>query len=267
MKAEIIYLTPEYAKELLKQNIGNRKLKVTKSHYANQMKNGLWKENGEPIIMDTSGFIKDGQHRLYACIEANYSFNVPFITDVDPNVMDTIDTGVNRSLGDVLEFNDYKFPRKIAMLTKAVMKHENGKLQVQGGWSSQSITNSQGLSFADKNKEYLMSLHKAIGRVEENTKASVLNYAEMGWFFTAISEKNIATKHVDFMKGIYSGKLGSESCTYYAYQRLLRSKINKAPLPAIYKYNLMVKCWNIFNVDDVPVTKLVIKSDKLAVIK
>ena len=57
MRAEIKLLTPEFARELLKMNVGNRRLKSIKNAYVGQMINGEWKENGEPIIIDVNGFI------------------------------------------------------------------------------------------------------------------------------------------------------------------------------------------------------------------
>ena len=125
MKAEIIYLNPSKAKELLSMNIGNRNKKSNvKKFYVKQMKEGSWKENGEPIIVDTSGIVKDGQHRLLAVIESGHSYNVPLITGVDPNVMDTIDTGSNRSLSDVLNLNGFLYPSNLSALVKAIINYD-----------------------------------------------------------------------------------------------------------------------------------------------
>lgn len=268
MKAEIIHLTPELAKELLKNNIGNRRLKNAKDHYATQMKNGSWKENGEPIIVDVNGFVKDGQHRLHACIQANHSFNIPLITGVDPNVMDTIDTGTNRSLSDVLELNGFKYASQTSAIIKVIMKHDQRKVASNtSGDDRKKVTNSQGLMYAQKNSDNLLDLCRATGRVEELNNQKVLTKNEIAWFLYAISSFDIKNQHIEFLKGLCSGKLGSSSCTYYAYQKYLTAKVNKTPLPATYKFNLMAKCWSIYVNDDVPVTRLYVKNDKLEVIK
>ena len=268
MKAEIIHLTPELAKELLKNNIGNRRLKNAKDHYATQMSNGSWKENGEPIIVDVNGFVKDGQHRLHACIQANYSFNIPLITGVDPNVMDTIDTGTNRSLADVLELNGFKYSSQISAIIKTIIKHGRGMIAGRAnGDDRKVVTNSEGLNYAQKNNENLLKICRIAGNINQLNHQNVLTKNEIGWFLFAISQFNIDNRHVEFLKGLCSGKLGSASCTYYAYQKYLTSKVNKTPLPSIYKFNLMARCWSIYINDDVPVTRLYIKNDKLEVIK
>ena len=122
MKATVITLTPQLAKDYLARNIENRKVNKTNLNFCiNQMINGKWKENGEPIIIDANGVIKDGQHRLIACIEAKYSFRVPVISNVDPNVMDTIDTGRNRTASDVLHLEGFKYCSLVASSIKTIL--------------------------------------------------------------------------------------------------------------------------------------------------
>mgnify|MGYP003675341634 CR=1 FL=1 len=265
MKAEIVKMTPSLAKEMLKQNVGNRKLKTIKNHYASQMKNGLWKENGEPIIVDINGFIKDGQHRLHSCIEANYSYNVPVIYDVNPNVMDTIDTGTNRSLADVLELNGFMYSSAISSYIKTIRSHDRGLVSsIQNGHQRVNTTNSQGLDYANKNKEYLFSICKSVNNVySTNLKVKPLNGKEIAWYLHAICGGTIEIKHVNFLKGIYSGYLGASSCTNYAYKKLLNAKVNKTPLPPTYKFNLMARCWAIYSKDDMPITRLNVPNDDL----
>lgn len=267
MNAKIIYLTPEGAKELLKNNIGNRKLKNAKDHYANQMKNGQWKENGEPIIVDVNGFVKDGQHRLHACIQANHSFYVPLISGVDSNVMDTIDTGTNRCLPDVLELNGFKYTNDMSAIIKTIIKHEKGLNGAHnGGHDRKHVTNSEGLMYAQNNADDLLKICRIAGRIGESNHQKVLTKKEIAWFLYAICSFDINNNHIEFIKGLCTGKLGSSSCTYYAYQKYLTAKINNTPLPSIYKFNLMARCWSIYKTDDTPVVRLNIKNDKLEVI-
>lgn len=66
-------ITPEIATEMLKMNSRNPRKTMSRSkiqQYADIISAGLWQMNGEAIIFDEDGFLKNGQHRLCAIIKA-----------------------------------------------------------------------------------------------------------------------------------------------------------------------------------------------------
>lgn len=66
-------ITPEIANEMLSHNSRNPRKTMNRSiirKYANDILNGLWQVNGEAIVFDEDGFLKNGQHRLCAIILA-----------------------------------------------------------------------------------------------------------------------------------------------------------------------------------------------------
>lgn len=68
MKVYIADISPEQAKELLTCNTNNRRQKKGRiQRYASDMSNGMWKENGVPIVFSNK-VLKDGQHRLESCV-------------------------------------------------------------------------------------------------------------------------------------------------------------------------------------------------------
>ncbi len=52
------------------------------AEYANAMKSGEWKYNGESIKVCTDGSLLDGQHRLEACIESGVTFDTLLVTNL-----------------------------------------------------------------------------------------------------------------------------------------------------------------------------------------
>lgn len=100
MKAEVIVVTPEMAKEFLKVNTCNRTIKKSIVRmYARDMKDGLWKLGGQGISISRSGRLLDGQHRLNAVIVADVPVTMLVCTDVeDDNV--NFDNGKSRSITD-----------------------------------------------------------------------------------------------------------------------------------------------------------------------
>lgn len=267
MKAIIAKITPKYAKELLEQNTNNRPLKVKSiARYVHQMENGLWKENGEPIIIDTEGVIKDGQHRLEAVIKANYTYNCPIIYDVEPQVMDTIDTGSNRSLGDVLALNDFKYIAHTASFIKVIMHHDlNLNGSVFSG-NNKYISNNAGLQYAIENKEELENFTKTICTLYKKGTIFLLSARELAWYSYAVNGLEINQEFLTFLEGIITGNLGEESCTYYGYTKLLHAKTKQITLHSVYKFNLVMRLWEIYQ-NDVPIKKLQIKTDTLIKLK
>lgn len=97
-------VTPEMATELLEANQMNRPL--TDSHVkriARQIMAGHWKFNGDTIKISEDGDVLDGQHRLWAIIEAKMPVETVLIYGIHRDAFATIDTiRKPRSLGDTV---------------------------------------------------------------------------------------------------------------------------------------------------------------------
>jgi hypothetical protein len=263
MRAEIETINPEYAKLLLEKNIGNRTLKTSAKEFAKQMAEGLWKENGECIIIDKNGTIKDGQHRLHACIQADYTWQCPVIYDVEPDVMDTIDTGTNRTLSDVLQFNGFKYHGKISALVKLIKKYEKDMtyLDTSGG-SKHLISNNEGLQYAIDNKDNLTNLVKLSNRIADKQNIRILTCSEIAIYLYIIAEGfNIKDIHEEFLKGVCGVIANSDSSFHYAFSKLSYGRENKIKTSPIYKVNLIIRTWKIFRDNDMHIQRLVIKTD------
>lgn len=100
MKAEVMTVTPKMAQDILEHNNANRNInRYAVRQYARDMKTGLWKLGGQGISISSSGRLLDGQHRLYAIIEANVPVTMLVCTDVDcTNV--NFDSGRKRTFSD-----------------------------------------------------------------------------------------------------------------------------------------------------------------------
>jgi hypothetical protein len=70
--------------------------------YAQELKAGRWKNNGQPVIFGKSGNLLNGQHRLLACVRSNTPFESLVTWGVEDDAFDTIDDCNTRSLADVL---------------------------------------------------------------------------------------------------------------------------------------------------------------------
>lgn len=97
-------ITPSMAMDWLETMVVNRRLSQSIiDAIARDIRAGKWRINGDPIRFDTKGHLIDGQHRLWAIIEASKSVDSYVVTDIHPSAMSTIDTGKRRSFSNHLE--------------------------------------------------------------------------------------------------------------------------------------------------------------------
>lgn len=101
-------ITPTIALDLLRRNRpgANRPLEPqTVNYYALQMVHGQWKKTGQPILIDNSGHLADGQHRLYACLISGAAFETYVVSEIEviPHLFAYIDNSKPRTAATALQ--------------------------------------------------------------------------------------------------------------------------------------------------------------------
>lgn len=101
-KIEVVRMTPDMARSILKNNTNNRNVKRERVNlYASDMEKGRWQLNGESIVIDANGNLKDGQHRLMAVIKSQCTVPMVVVTGVDADC-NIYDRGSGRSVKDIM---------------------------------------------------------------------------------------------------------------------------------------------------------------------
>ena len=91
-------ITPAKAKEYLKSNTKNRKLRLTEvGKYATEMQLGNWVPNTDCIGFDVEGVITNGATRLNAIIVANKPATIAVMRNLPLDARNTVDNGNQRS--------------------------------------------------------------------------------------------------------------------------------------------------------------------------
>lgn len=122
-----IWLTPEVAANLLRSMPSNRPLRRGRvSLMADDIRNGRYTFNPNPIVVDDQGNLIDGQHRCHAVIEAEQAIPAIIMAGFPHETMDVIDTGRSRSVGDILQLEDVHIVQRnlAAGAAKAVIQYE-----------------------------------------------------------------------------------------------------------------------------------------------
>lgn len=126
MQVTEIFMTPQLATEMLNRNHGNRRLRpAVVKQYATEMKAGMWRKTHQPIAVDNTGRLVDGQHRLTAVVQANWSGLVLIATYDSPEetLQLPVDRGARRQAYDVLNK-----PRVHVEVVHRLMRHIYGKV-------------------------------------------------------------------------------------------------------------------------------------------
>lgn len=129
LETKVETITPERAAAWVLRNVQNRGLSPTLVNcYARDMRDGRWQVNGESICFDQEGNLLNGQHRLWACIEAG----VPFMTVVTrglPSVArDSMDQGRSRKAADILKMHGYNNVSKLSGAARFLLVVKTGML-------------------------------------------------------------------------------------------------------------------------------------------
>lgn len=133
MTETIRTINPEFAHKLLKYNPKNRRLNIQHVRsLASQMEEGLFIPELDFISFDKKGHMIDGQHRLHAIIESQTSFKMKIITGLDPNVRNIIDTGLKRSLADILKMDGIENAGTVSgAIAKMIIFDETGRFDAR----------------------------------------------------------------------------------------------------------------------------------------
>jgi len=145
---KVCTIRPSDAEQLLETNLDNRNISNTKvQQYASDMAGGRWAMNGESIIIAKDGMLNDGQHRLWACLEAKVTFDAVVVYGVERETRTTVDQGKTRGAGDYLGMSGTKNANNIAAISRMMLAYQKtGHINRLG-----DFTNAETLEFARAN--------------------------------------------------------------------------------------------------------------------
>lgn len=256
LKVRLNLVTPSVAKNYLRYNDKNRKVSEKNLYFlSNQMKNGSFLENGESIVFDTNGVLKDGQHRLEAIIKSGKSYWIPIVHGVEPLAMATYDTGKNRSASDILELSGFKSSGSISSLIIAINNYNNNtRARKMDNTQNGSMTNQQVLEYCEQNYDWINPLLLKAQSIIHAMKPTVMTRTKVGLFLYMIGGENPTEIHIEFMKRLTGVKRSSSTSTDYVFTKLYNAKINKEPLNFYWLTAMTIKAWNYF-IDGNPAVK------------
>jgi len=258
IRFEKITVTPELASVWLEKNDGNRS--ITRSHLrflTKQMADGKWKLTGEPIQFSDTGRLIDGQTRLNAVIESKTTQDFMVAFNVPDAHQAVIDTGKNRSAGDVLNMSGINNHTIAAAMIKAYMRFRQN-ISSYGGDKRYVSSNQDVLEEYSSQPELYSKTTLASQRWYKNSQ-QIMPASIIGGYYLLLREKgcnNTDQPVRDFFEKLFIGaNLDADSVIMAFRKQLLYSKMNKVKIPSKELFNLFIYVWNM-HLDGKTVKKL-----------
>jgi hypothetical protein len=233
MNVKLTIVTPEWAKETLKKNLGNRPLNAQHvDKLAKEMTNGRWKVNGDTICLNDNRII-DGQHRLHAVIQSGVTIETLVVEGLPSDVFDTKDVGKKRSAGDTLGVAGEQNAFRLAAALVMIDKYFTGRVEKTVTYSNTEIE-----ELLIKYPEARKSIQTSIGNKSLITP-SVLDACHY-----LFSRKDEAMAD-QFVEKVLRGVALTEGSPWYVLrERLVNNSMSKAKLNKTYLMALCIKAWN-----------------------
>lgn len=125
--AEAMLVSPELAKEWLRQNTSNRRpSEKVVERYSRDMAAGRWIFNGEAVKIASSGKILDGQQRLMAVVKADTEVLMMVVMGLDETTQASMDQGRARTVADNLTIAGEPNASILASLGRRVWQWDQG---------------------------------------------------------------------------------------------------------------------------------------------
>lgn len=235
---KLVLITPEVAKDMLKNNIANNRpiLYKTVQLYKNQMLNGNWINNHPGTYsINREGKLLDGQHRLSAIIESGMSFYA-YIAEVDTSVMPTIDEGRKRTAGNAAQVIGIPNANCVVASIRIYQSLINNNVQ-------KIITYS--------NLDIIDAYHKDKQRIDKIVYLCKILYAKNKIISPSVSSAlwmyfdNLDSEDAEsFINQLVTGRDVINETIFLLRDRLIQEKTNLRKTPQSNLIALIIKTWN-----------------------
>jgi hypothetical protein len=245
VQARLIEVTPELAAKWLERNDHNRSMVMSRvDAYANDIRRGDWRLNGEAIKISREGKVLDGQHRLAAVLEADTSIQTLVITGLDPEAQETMDQGRARSLQDVFKLRGEKYFNPLATATRTLCLFELYGQVVQPAYQP-APTVPQASRTLERNPELRDSVAFAYGVRKPWMPSSHMGSLHFLW---ATVDREAAD---DFLTKLSTGEnLHRGHPIHTLREQLITAHLDREPIVHRTQLALIIKAWNAYLAGD-----------------
>lgn len=263
---KVVTFTPEQAQYILEHfnPSTNREQRLNNiRQYATSIKTGRWELNGEPLIFSKDGHLLDGQHRLFACVQAGMPLTTFCVFNISPKTFGSMDTGSNRSVANAFQTEGIRNYKIAANIVSKVMSMRKGYAPITAEGNQNLTHNTDGnrnLLSIDEYKRFEKSYEEitkyAMCHRRQTDKISKDIYSRLQ-LSTADVGSIIFRLHNDlghnlelckaFMEELYDASKASKLMSSLA-QFLANDKLSQLRMKPRQIQKCIAKAWNLYAV-------------------
>lgn len=250
MKTELIKITPEKAKQLLKKNKKNRPVSQKRvKYYATLMEEGKWHTTHQGIAVSKSGIIIDGQHRLIAVVESGVTVMMNVTTGVEEETFKYVDVGYTRTTSNIFAIEGIQ---RYTTHSSGISKYLTlSDLQTGGSDHINKIskgrTHQDALDVYYQYEDLLLEIMPFIDSYY--SKFRILTTSELyAYFCLLIIDKGYEIDRVKaFFDNVYMERHDSKSnLPVLLFNRLIADLTGATELKKSHRNAFVIKAWNCF---------------------
>ena len=229
-------INPDQALRFIVTNESNRIVnKVRVAKYAQEMKNGQWRTNGDTIKISRDGVLMDGQHRMHAVIESDLTVEFLVVDNLEGDALPTIDTGMPRKSNQVLQMRGEKHAVVLNSIIRSVCKIRSDNQMSTPYLSTQEIIDLT---------ESLVGIRETVLEVVKFAKQALCPPSLIGavYYEAKLRDKSLAKT---FLHQIVTGlDIVKGSPTFLLRERLIKNCKSKLKMTLNDVLALHIKAWN-----------------------
>jgi hypothetical protein len=260
-------ITPNQAAKWLEDRFeGQRHVRTAHvQRLASMIHKGEWRLTSDAVTL-IKGKLGNGQHRCEAIVLANQPCDALVLRTTDEKLFDVLDSGIARSVADVLTQHGSGFAAIISSAARTAIAYNRGLITAGKIGSPRNkanspiqdiITRADVIEFCDEHQEKLATYAKAASRWYG--EAAILS-PSMATAFIYIASRKGERKALDFMKTVFTGD--ARDAAFDVRERLIKNKMSKRKLPAAYIFGLLIKAFRAYLNDERPqVYKIMAKEE------
>ncbi|WP_158679171.1 hypothetical protein [Streptomyces sp. Tu 6176] len=242
--SRVVRVTPKMAEEFLSLAAVNRRLDAGQVRALTQaIRRGEWKLTHQGIAFDEAGALIDGQHRLYAIIEADTPVDMLVFDGLSKDVFPVLDAGKRRSAADTLSSTGAKY---LTLLSSTIRHVLLFKEMPNDPWSgSRAHVSNDRILKAYHGDKSMYEESVAVGRELSKYLFTSQTAAAVGFFLT--TEAAPAMPNDQWVSGLKSGagldfgdaRLALREVPKESHRRGSRRRMGMRDQVSIY-----IKAWN-----------------------
>lgn len=239
--AEVMTITPQDATAWLRCNKNNRPIRKRHIEFlSTEITNGNWQVNGQAIVIADDENILDGQHRLFAIIEAGKPIQSLVVYGITADAFKTIDTGAVRTGADALCLYFKDVPQYIVKAAATAVqwcdRFERGQIHY-----AVRLSNTEVIEYVEKHRSILQCAENLAGYPAD---ARPISLGPGTALYEMFARKN-AEQADNFMRRFYTGEeLSRHSVEYILRAAFIRDSEKIAKYPQAIRVRMVIKGWN-----------------------